>query len=160
MLLTEDARARTPQTYGDSAVMKLLWPTNWQEVCGAITQRIASFKELSRDQSDILFALLYLIIEVCGHGATNKLAIEVWFSGKGIETLEESAYFSDAIAEFLQRCDSWAFKLDFVNNLLTRQFSWYGIRKIKSATPEKALLVDRLCLDYFRLEIKKVEGKS
>jgi hypothetical protein len=80
---------------------------------------------LTRDVSDSYFALLHLLVEVCGHPSSNEREkfVEIWFNTAGTPLLEASSpVVNDSLAELLQRSQWHSMKLIWVNGVLLSRF--------------------------------------
>lgn len=161
-MLADEARRHEAAGYAEAAVVRMLFPggdaTRWFEVATIVVEAIGSL-QLSRAVSDTYFALLALLVPVCGHGA-NRLrhdAVMLWLVQSGVALLECNPVFTDSLAELLLRADWWLHKLDFVNRLLMQKFLRSDVKGAgkeyvdDAKTLNPALAGERLCLVYFYL---------
>ncbi len=162
-LLTENARTLRPDQYRSSAVMEMLMPngntSNWTEVAAIVMEGIGS-GQLPRQVSDSYFALLHLLVDVCGNRAMPEFenSVFVWLSGTGVPVLESASgnNVNDRLAELLQRSKWCSMKLQFVNAILMTRFGAVeNVRKRGEAPLDlhsKAKQGERLVHGYFHLK--------
>jgi hypothetical protein len=121
-------------------------------------------QQLARDVSDQFFALLHLIVEVCGNHSSSakEHMVYVWLT-KTVPTIFAMAApedgFNDSVAEFFQRSKWWLMKLRFIDYLLVTGFDCGEIPHNENkdfSGLEKDKLGLRLVHGYFHLRPKKV----
>ena len=159
-LLTENARALGPQRYEESAVVALLRPSGNMEraveVGRLLATGIASL-QLAASVKDSYFALLHLVVEVCGSGPDPEAAMFIWCSKQLPSELEAAAEnYNDSLAELLQHSQWWAMKLRFINVLLMQKFDSAEVKK-KAAIQEPLARTQqgsRMVHAYFHLRPK------
>ena len=164
-VMTENARALRPEQYRSSAVMEMLMPhghcSNWTAVAVIVMEGIGS-RVLPRHVSDTYFALLHLLVDVCGSPAHPEFESTafVWLSGTGIAALEAASGNSvnDSLAELLQRSKLHSMKLQLVNAMLMTRFDSSELSKkhgdLLKDLHSKSKLGERLVHLYFHLKAK------
>jgi hypothetical protein len=164
-LLTENARTLRPDQYGSSAAMQLLMPrghcSNWTAVALIVVEGIGS-RVLPRHVSDTYFALLHLLVDVCGSPLQPEFekTVFIWLAGTGMAALEAASGEStnDSLAELLQRSKWHSMKLQLVNAVLMTRFDSSELSRkagdLLKDVHSKAKLGERLVHLYFHLKAK------
>ncbi len=162
-LLTEDARMHGAADYGRSAAMALFLPrdaNHWAQVAATVVEGIGS-QLLSRDVSDSYFALLHLLVDVCGHSSNSEREkfVEIWWCTAGTSVLEASSQnVNDSLAELLQRSQWHSMKLTWVNFVLMTRFDSKEVMKktrhLLEDPQNKSKLGEKLVHVYFWLKAK------
>lgn len=156
-VLAENARVCARDPSKSAAVLDMTMAGGemgrWREVATLLFEGIAS-RRLARHVSDTYFALLHLLVEVCGRSnAARASMVEVWLGTTGVTLLEEGGGgFNDSLAELLQRAEWWSFKLCLVNQLLVSKFVQSDVKRtdlLETATSTR-FQADRMCHVYFK----------
>jgi hypothetical protein len=168
-LLTEDARALGPSEYAKSAAMAMFMPREadrWALVASILIEGIGS-QLLSRDVSDSYFALLHLLVDVCGHASNNEREkyVEIWFTTAGLPLLEAASQdVNDSLAELLQRSQWHSMKLTWVSFVLMTRFDAKEIssksKKYLEDPQNKSKIGERLVFVFFWLKAKGGEARK
>ena len=144
--------------------MELLMPMGnarlWKEAATIVLEGIGS-RLLSREVSESYFALLHLLVEVCGTRALPQYesSVTIWLTTTGLPIFEAAAGddVNDAVAELLQRSKWYSTKLTLVNYMLMTRFDQSELSKAvrTEALVEplgKSRAGDRLVQVYFGLK--------
>lgn len=115
--------------------------------------------QLENDVSETYFALLHVLVDVCGNRAMRECeeAVHIWLTRAGMGVVESSAEsFNDSLASLLHRSTWWHMKLQLANTLLLTRFDKQEVRDQQLVLdPQKAFSMshagERLLKCYFHL---------